>query len=580
MFPSPWFSILPPSLFQLFSIILTIRTLSCPYPMASQRLPPEVDAVIVGNGPSALILSFILNGNIPYYDISNPHLDPILHKKLFQSPSLLDIDVCDLTSHFAASRLSYSTQALPVNVLLDTLLRPLIDTNPGDHESCVKWRYDASRRISHVVLGNTSQPGGQWSDKPIAGSWGIGSLSYAEMLSLPGYSFEQHFQRVHGYQPADFYRPPRREVAEYIAAYPGMVDIAGSVFTNVDVDCISRVENGFFLGSHNVRCRYLVLASGICSNFIPPPPPLKLLVGTLPNPSTSNSPRLVIGSGFTAADVILSSPPNRKIIHIFKWDMERPSPLHYCHPQAYPEYASVYRHMKLAANNSMSQQAFHSPLRRRNSNSFFDQRDWNSSYEGLPNILVKDVASRDHTAIITLQGNDGTIFEREISSLDYVIGRRGSIAYLDNNVASEIFGSSQPLSRVSVDISNRTLRTKVEESLEIAPNIFAIGSLTGDSLIRFAFGGCVFAAREIIKREEQRNKKTPQHIASTTTTLFQISSKHKSHEKDSVNQYVTTNGHADLSAENPKGAMSVDLQLTKCEPWSESGPRAESCMLL
>ena len=477
--------------------------------MACQLLPSEVDAVIVGSGPSALILSFILNGNIPYYDICNPHLDPMLQKKLLSSPSLLDIDICDLTSHFAASRLSYSTQALPVNVLLDTLLRPLIDTNPGDHESCVKWRFDASRRISHVVLGDTSQPGGQWNDNSIAGSWGVGSLSYAEMLSLPGYSFAQYFQRVHGRKPADFYRPPRSEVAEYVAAYPGMVDIAGSVFTNIDVDCVSRVENGFLIGSHNIRCRHLVLASGVCSNFIPPPPLLKPLVDSLPNPSTSNFPLLVIGSGFTAADIILSSPPNRKILHIFKWEIEHPSPLQYCHPQAYPEYASVYRRMKLAANSLPGHSGIRSPLRRRNSNPFFDRRDWDTTYEGIPNALVKSVTLRDHTAVITLQGNDGTLSKREISDFEYVIGRRGSLAYLDNNIASEIFGSDQPLSMAAADISSRTLRTKVEESLEIAPDVFVIGSLTGDSLIRFAFGGCVFAAREIIKREKQRIKRNP-----------------------------------------------------------------------
>jgi hypothetical protein len=42
------------------------------------------------------------------------------------------------------------------------------------------------------------------------------------------------------------------------------------------------------------------------------------------------------------------------------------------------------------------------------------------------------------------------------------------------------------------------LRSKVLEDLELAPNVFAIGSLTGDSLIRFAYGSCTYAAARIM----------------------------------------------------------------------------------
>lgn len=129
--------------------------------MASQcYLPNEVGTVIVGNGPSALIISFILHGNIPHYNPLEPHLDPILQRKILQSQILLEFNVRDLISHFTASRLSYSTQAFPINLLLDTLLRPLADTNPGQHESCVEWCRDTTKIVSYVVLGNTSQPGG------------------------------------------------------------------------------------------------------------------------------------------------------------------------------------------------------------------------------------------------------------------------------------------------------------------------------------------------------------------------------------------------------------------------------------
>lgn len=488
--------------------------------MAVQYLPHAVDTVIVGAGPSALILSFILHGNIPHYNASTPHPDPILQKKLLPLNSLLDIDVCDLTAHFGASRLSYSTQALPINVLLDTLLRPLADTNPGEYESCVCWRHDPSRRVPHVVLGNTSKPGGQWADNPIAGSSDVAALSYAEMLSLPGYSFERHCEVAHGSELGAFHRPTRREVAEYLEVYPGVVGITDSIFTDVNVDSISRTENGFHIGSHDIRCSHLVLASGVFSNLIPPRPLLMPLIDALPRPPTSKLPILVIGSGFTAADVILSFPPDRKVIHIFKWTAERPSPLQACHPRAYPEYASVYRRMKLAASNLLGSQTVRLPLKTRKSNPFFDQRDWDGVYEGFPNTLVHDVSLYGDRARITLQCHDGTLVQREISGLEYVIGRRGSLTYLDTSLQKEIFHSSQTPHVAAARISSRTLRPKMEDNLEIAPDIFAIGSLTGDSLIRFAFGGCIFAACEILNRVGQPNDTPPETNPSTPKILF------------------------------------------------------------
>ncbi|MCJ1469508.1 hypothetical protein MMC07_008141 [Pseudocyphellaria aurata] len=521
--------------------------------MPCQHLPAQVDTIVIGSGPSALILSFILNGNIPHYNPQKPHPDPILQKKLLNSPSLLDIDASGLTSHFNASRLSYSTQALPINVLLDTLLRPLVDTNPGEYESCVVWRHDGSRRMSHVVLGDSSRPGGQWADNEIAGSWDIGALSYAEMLSLPGYSLEQHLRRAHGNEPLEFYRPTRREVAEYMAVYPSMVKIADSIHLNMKASGILRIDDGFLVRSHNIRCRRLVLASGVFSNLIPPGPSLQPLIHVPRVPFAATKwPLLVVGSGFTAADVILSSPPDQKIIHLFKWNSDRPSPLHACHPRAYPEYATVYRRMKLAASHFSGLQGNCTQLRRRKSTPC-DPRNLDSVYEGFPNTSISCVVRHEEGFLITLQDSDGKIYERNVSSLEYLVGRRGSLTYLNDLISEEILGPNQILSRGTAEVSGRTLRRKVEENVEVAPDIFAIGSLTGDSLIRFAFGACVFAAREIFKRSKQSSCAGPHKLPFTSSSSSSLAHKCGCHEKDSSNEYIITNGHADLSIDGVSG---------------------------
>ncbi|MCJ1484272.1 hypothetical protein MMC06_004440 [Schaereria dolodes] len=507
--------------------------------MAHKPLPHQVDTVIVGNGPSALILSFILHGNIPYYNPLKPHPDPILHSKLLASPCLLDIDVESLTAHFRASRFSYSTQALPVNVLLDTLLRPLADIEPGRHDSCVDWHYEPDKAIRHAVIGNTIQAGGQWADNTVAASWDIGTLSYAEMLSLPLYSFTEHYQNIYGSLPKDFHRPSRRAVADYLATYPRVVGIHRSIWTSVNIGNIARTPNGFSVGSHGIFCKHLVLASGVFSHLIPPRPLLQPLL-TLENQiQDEESPLLVVGSGFTAADIIISAPTDRKIIHIFKWaPEERPSPLRACHPKAYPEYAGVYRRMKQSAFKNLGDASITSPMRRRRSNPFFKQRGHDDLYEGLPNTYIQHVLLHENSATLTMHGPTGQILERNISGLNYVIGRRGSLQYLDAALQKEVL-SLESSTRDCSSISGQTLRPKTEEDLEVAPGVFVIGSLTGDSLIRFAFGGCIYTARELVARSKEQsppreNRKIPYRKQYGHTTT------------NHTNEYVSTKGHLDL----------------------------------
>ncbi len=542
--------------------------------MAVRPIPAHVDTIIVGNGPSALILSFILHGHTPYYNPSSPHPDPILHKKLSHSSCLLDIDVHDLTAHFAASRLSYSTQALPINVLLDTLIRPLADTDPDKYTTCLEWRIEAERKVSHVVLGNTAHVGGQWADNPISASWDIEALSYAEMLSLPGYSFDEHYRNITGGSIPEFHRPTRREIAGYLATYPEEVGIQDSVYTNVEVGDVRRINAGFHVGSHNITCRHLVLASGIFSNLIPPRPSLRPLYALPKSNDSSDAPLLVVGSGFTAADVIISTPAKRKIIHIFKWDPEsRPSPLRACHPRAYPEYASVYKRMKLAAEKLLGPKGSSSPLRTRKSNPFFAERDWDSIYEGLPNTYINQVVVSDDTALLSLEIGNGTVLQREISNMEYVIGRRGSLSYLNNSLVDEVLGTLDKTTDGRPAISGHTLRSRAESNLELARDVFAIGSLTGDPLIRFAYGGCVFAARGIMKRTEFAASTFSESPLSITTVPPEDP------PRSAQAEFTSTNGHSDLHLDRTMRPISIDQDISACELWRETGWLTGGCTL-
>ncbi|KAF2034018.1 hypothetical protein EK21DRAFT_41681, partial [Setomelanomma holmii] len=423
-----------------------------------------------GNGPSALILSYILHGHVPYY--IGGHHDAILDSKLSKEPNLLHL-TSDLYAHFASS-LRYSTQALPVNTLLDTLIRPNADTevNPT---SCIEWRYEPEKAVSHVAIGDTLHAGGQWADNPVSASAEIGTLSYAEQLSLPGYSYAEHLAKNEKQDRCDFVRPSRTDFADYLRAYPQAVGIADSVHAQTRGDDVCRTRDGFVVGSLGIRCQHLVLASGTFTVNIPPP----ALLAPVAESNSAQQPLLVIGSGFSAADVIISTPPTRRIIHIFKWAPEtRPSPLRGCHHSAYPEYATVYRQMKLAAIASSMSKAAKSPLVRRKSNPFFQKRDW-ALYEGMPNaeIIGVSISRLAGTASVTIRLNTGEELTREVGGLDYVVGKRGTLDFLSNDLRTGIMSHPDQVLPVNTDalISGRTLRTKAEMSLEVAKNIFITG---------------------------------------------------------------------------------------------------------
>lgn len=440
-----------------------------------------------------MILSYILHGHLPFYSSNPPHPDPLLNDKLKAAPSLLSADVEALTAHFAASRLSYSTQALPVNVLLDTLVRPSADVDEAGCTTNVEWRNVPDKAVRHRVFGKPSQPGGQWTEEPHGASWDIQTLSYAAMLSLPGYSFADHHRKTTGKELVPFTRPTRREIADYFGAYPAAVHIDDVFRCGEDLEGISRTVDGFYIRSHDLRCKRLVLASGIFSEVLPPVP---LLRPVLQTQSTPTIPLLIIGSGFSAADAIISASSDQKILHVFKWSPEdRPSPLRSCHQQAYPEYAGVYRLMKRAAlASSGSSQAKRPKYGRGTSSTFFESRKWDELYEGICNVDVTAVELKNDQARITFRREDGSTFCRFVRGLVYAAGRRGTLSYLDPELRSEVLGQDD----LGPVVSGQTLREKAMEDLEVAPGVYIIGSLTGDSLVRFAYGGCVSAASHLM----------------------------------------------------------------------------------
>lgn len=325
------------------------------------------------------------------------------------------------------------------------------------------------------------------------------------MLSLPGYTFFQHYERLYGEVMPFSTRPRRRDVSSYYSSYPREVGISSSFGLGSYVYQVERTGKIGFLvrglqglersgsqqpTSYTVRCRHLVLASGIFTRPLAPPLDLQQIQeyrAIEESEEATGPPLLVIGSGFTAADVILSANPNKKIIHVFKWDCTGSSPLKGCHPSVYPEYAAIYKRMKLAAIE------YPPPT--------LNMRE-QPSYEALPNAEVISVTLEPHFSNLfniqlSLPGS-GTIVVRQVGYLSYCIGRRGDLSYLSPELQAEL-GVSNTASCISGD----TLRTRVAADVEVARGVFAIGSLTGDSLVKYSFGSGTSAAGKILDAYER-----------------------------------------------------------------------------
>lgn len=140
----------------------------------------HTEVIIIGNGPSAIALSFMLSGYRPYYNgasLSNEYLMQRLQDA--GNDSIFDMD------------LNYLSEGLegrsnnPVALLFDQLFHP--DADLGlDTPSALDWKYDRRHYIPHVVLGKT-RPGGTW--QKIDGM--MQTISQSSWMELPNVGFKE-----------------------------------------------------------------------------------------------------------------------------------------------------------------------------------------------------------------------------------------------------------------------------------------------------------------------------------------------------------------------------------------------------
>ncbi|ODQ65178.1 hypothetical protein NADFUDRAFT_51773 [Nadsonia fulvescens var. elongata DSM 6958] len=276
-------------------------------------IPSSTGIVVVGNGPSSLILSYILEGNIPFYDPYTKfgrHPDNHLHNLLMAysyhdnlttelnnliPPSLLDaVSDKSIINHISAQNSSFSSFVLPINLLLDRLIcsDELQYASFESKQTRIKWANFKSKLpktegennntmsdIPYVIMGSNKIQGGQWSSEVSNDNPHERSLSYAEMLSLPGYSLTEYFQDQTNCERRQssfttFLRPEREDISDYYHQYCQKQRLTKHSFSSIIVVSIDTCKSNcdLFITTYYdlinrrhgyIISKYVVLASGI-----------------------------------------------------------------------------------------------------------------------------------------------------------------------------------------------------------------------------------------------------------------------------------------------------------------------------
>lgn len=494
----------------------------------------SINTVVIGSGPAGLCLSYILHGNIPYYNPDVPHPDPELHRLLVQyerstdgdqtqGKSLLDaVSNPNVLQHVIDKGPHFRSSMLPVNLLLDLLVvsDEINYVSRDQMDSRITWVHEPSRAIDHVVIG--THPGGQWAQSDTSTTTPDDQcLSYAEMLSLPGYPFSTHYREKYGKAPPEFLRPRRKDIASYFDAYPDVVGIADSLIIGTVIEVDIRTKGGYTVsyngqvglmtpGSESVpgspsttqsspflssskrtpSCRLtstnVVLATGIfdkpsqfkthkhancssksllynseCTGMTLNELIDKRFNGLFHFDHSDSHVTLVVGSGFSAADIISSTfKQGGRVLHLFKWG-DKPCPLKGFPRELYPEYASIYRWMKLAAaaqkrtgNGSKPTNGVVSAKRKCQ----FEENGCH--YEGLANTTI--LSAED--GVLKLQLPSGEIVTRHVGPVRICVGRTGSLQFLSNRILQALDLAQQEAYTVNKHTISKRILTKNSSS--------------------------------------------------------------------------------------------------------------------
>ncbi|XP_053304843.1 oxidative stress-induced growth inhibitor 1 [Spea bombifrons] len=463
-----------------------------------------IPVAIIGNGPSGICLSYLLSGYTPYVKDGAVHPNPILQRKLEESPrSPLTLQDLEYLSEGLEGR-SHSPAAL----LFDSLLRPDTDFE-GDVDSVLTWKLEPQNAITHVVLGR-DPPGGAWN--AIEGS--MITLSRGDWMGLPDLSFKDWTRIKRRKLRND--RSTAGDILNYYQYYVKNKGLEDNFISGTTVTSVVKIDKHALNGHENEKQYedstednsifqvngYFEDEFGAQQNFSLHAEKVVIATGTYDSPSwlgiqgeelpfishqisaleeaiktklvhPHSDPVLIVGAGLTAADaILLAHHYNIPVIHAFRRRVNDPALIFNQLPQVmYPEYHKVHQMMK-------EQSVFQ-----------------DSPYQGYLSLPQHHVTSFHGDKKCTFKDKHGQCKVFNVSMALVLIGSNPNLSFLPDNGTNLAVDPELPVTskRNPLDIDPFTYECTQEKGL------YAVGPLAGDYFVRFVQGGALAVASSLIK---------------------------------------------------------------------------------
>ncbi|CAG0895620.1 unnamed protein product [Darwinula stevensoni] len=442
----------------------------------SIAVPQYKDVVIVGNGPSAITLSYMLAGNWPYYR-GTPVQDIFLQERLrgVMGKSLLEVDLEDLSQGLEGRSRN------PISLLYDALVHPGADLGK-DRGTTLRWRFKPNKVVDHVALGR-GLPGGSWQSMNESAL----TISFGSWMDLPKFKFrEWQFRKMP--TTAQEGRATIGDVSQYYLDYVVHQGLKPHFLNNTLVTCAfqrtepteTESDSPPFWEVHGQSedgpVRYvtphLVLACGTSdkpNRLDIPGEDLSFVVHTLKELEESFERRgrleelMVVGAGLSAADAIIAALRRGiKVKHVFRRAANDPGLVFNSLPPAlYPEYHRVYSMMKSGSTEN---------------------------YRCFPRSKLIGIRSN---GIALVEGVHGC-GKIPVSCVALLIGTKPDLGFLDPEIWEALSAGAHPkFGRLSLDVDALTMESRC------FPGLYALGPLAGDNFVRFIQGGALAVAKRI-----------------------------------------------------------------------------------
>lgn len=451
----------------------------------------DYDIVIVGNGPSAIILSFFLSGNWPYYN-GEPLDDPILNERLKYVSKSKSLVVQDL--EWLSEGLYDSRTLNPVSIFFDRLFHPNADMLSND-DSVIEWRYSPENEVRHIVLG-CGQPGGSWHHMTNTQL----TVSLVKWLELPGYSFKEWYaeneekatnlpkvNHVSGVHPG---RTNALYVGLYYTDYVKRMGLMSNFVNNVRVTNVEQCEglpsqwmvegiqydDQLTTKPFSIRADNVALACGAFSI------PRKLGIAgedfsfvhhklwDIENILGHKCPVLVVGCGLVALDTVLWLIAHKiQVIHVFRRSAKDPELIINQLSSAYADYLKL------------------KPLMQQKSPA-------NDFYLPFPQHVLSEVLP--NKTVVVEHINRKVRFKMQVSRVIINIGLMPDLSLIPNadelkeEPMEEFHIKNNPL---DIDLFTHECRSR--------KGLYALGPLVGDNFIRFISGGALAVSHGLFRDE-------------------------------------------------------------------------------